>query len=332
MRTAGAILSFWILSEIFALRAYGQTFEDGYQPYMRNQYPVAELQFKAALKKVNTKEDQAFILKFIGICQYMRSDKKLAAASFFQAVSLDRGITVDESEVLDPGVISFFTALKSKWIKENRFVTPPPVAQAPAAPAQAAAASPQEKTSGASAKSQKVAKSSKMALAAKSQAKTRDPKQRDPDSRFSIAHLLPLGTGQFYNGSYILGSAFAAVEIFGIYRFLDLNNQIKERDELEVKVAQDERLTADQILTFNEENKTFISDLKSDRTAALGIFVGFWAIGIIEAIINAPQPEKVEVVSANMSRMPAQAAVKWNGSWLPNNGGQWLLQMHVALP
>jgi len=78
------------LGLMFAGQGQAQTFEEGYQSYMRNQFPVAELQFRAAVKKAKTKEDRAFIQKFIGICQFMRGDKKSAANSFFEALNSGR--------------------------------------------------------------------------------------------------------------------------------------------------------------------------------------------------------------------------------------------------
>lgn len=345
------IIYLGMLAGLSATEAYGQTFEDGYQTYMRNQYPVAELQFKAALKKAKTKEDMAFILKFIGICQYMRGDKKQAGTSFYQAVGYDRGLTVEESEVLDPGVLSFFESIKARWAKDQQHAAamPPKPQPAPAAspnpapptptptpaptPAPAAQAA-QAKTAAKPAQSSAKAPS-KVALKAKPKplgsAHASEINHSDGSS-FSFFHLLPFGGGQFYNQSYLLGSTFALIEAYGLYSYLNLQKKIKDRQSIEASVTADERFTPEQISTFVTENGQYIDDLKKDQSLSLALFLGTWAIGIGEAVWNAPTPSSGTSASQSSKIPPSPSPFRWAAGWSPAARGQWQVHMQIALP
>lgn len=336
------IFSLCILGALSAGQAYAQTFEEGYQTYMRNKYPVAELQFKAALKKATTKEDMAFILKFIGICQYMRGDKKLAASSFFQAVNYDRGITVDESEVLDPSVVGFFDFLKNKWIKENAFAqqsqtlpapAPPPAAAAAATAAKPAADPAASKAAPKSPSSPKAPVKPTVALKAKTKASPAahpHPMEKTGEGgQFSFFHLTPFGGGQFYNGSYVLGSGFALLQAYGLYSFVDLQKRIDERQGLDALVQNDSRLNPEQITQFMSDNSSYIIDLKSDQTLALSLFLGAWAVSIGEAIFNAaPSPVAVEG-DPKKAMQPTTPPFRWAAGWSRTG---WQLHMQMDLP
>lgn len=266
------LLSLMLLS----LPAKAQTFEDGYQSYVRNQFPVAELQFKNALKKTNADEEKAFILKFIGICQYMRGDKRGAANSFTQSVQLDRSVQIDSEEVLDPTVVSYFNAIKSR--------VPPEAKKSPKAVEASPAPQQQPKQIQQAPKrklTKKKRKNSSMALAAEMKS------LEDKPNKIGIMHFLPLGLPQVANGSYILASGFAGLQLYSLYSMYDAQKVAKERSSLNVVVRDSEGLTEEQRQSFYKENNAYVDELKKQKNLAIAGFGALWVISVAEGIINA---------------------------------------------
>lgn len=332
----------WIgLGLLMSSHLEAQTFEDGYQSYMRNQYPVAELQFKSALKKAKAKEDMAFIQKFIGICQYMRGDRNQAAATFYQALANDRNLAIDEEEVLDPSVVNFFNFLKNKWAKEpmaaaprpNQAQTaakspdspPPPAAQPKASNSLAAKAGP--KTSLKARK--KIAKND----AAASSGDEGTP-AKSSRSRLSFWHFLPFGAGQFYNGSYWIGSGFALAETYTLYKYMDLDSQISERQGLDAQVRDNPGIGEERKEEFFLQNKSFISRLKKDQSLHLALFAGLWVGGVVDAVLRAPAPTQASSSKQKgLALSPRDSSTRFHGTWLPDaRGGTWLVQLELSDP
>lgn len=281
----------WIIVIWFGLRpaaGSAQTFEDGYQSYVRNQFPVAELQFKGALKKARTDEDKAFILKFIGICQYMRGDKKSASGSFVQSVRMDSNVQIDEEEVLDPSVVPFFNSIKNRVGSEPKKKVaadppPPPKPTPKPAPKKVAKSSSKSKS-----KSKSLASDSIMTLPDDSLIEEKPERK----GRINFLHFLPFGVGQFVNGSPLLGSAFAAGEIGALYLMFDADKTIKEREGLNDLVANREGLNDQQREDFYKENNAFIATVKNQKNLALVGFVAIWAAGATEAVLNSPDRKR----------------------------------------
>lgn len=276
----------WLMSLILgclllSLPAYAQTFEDGYQSYMRNQFPVAELQFKSALRKATADEDKAILLKFIGICQYMRGDKKNSQSSFIQALNADRSIAIEAEDVLDPGVITYFNAIKSHIGPElKKKKAQPPVAKATPAPA---ASPPRPKARKKPAKSK--GSESIMGL-------NDNDVVEDKTRKVSVMQLLPFGFPQFYNDSYWLGSGVAALQVYSLYSILDANKTIKEREGLNQVVATKEGLTDEQRQAFFRENNSFVNKVKSQKDLAIISFSALWIASITESILMHRPPAK----------------------------------------
>lgn len=258
---------------LFSLPAKAQTFEDGYQSYVRNQFPVAELQFKNALKRATASEEKAFILKFIGICQYMRGDKRNAGGSFQQSLSLDRTIQIDADEVLDPSVVSFFMQIKSRM--------PPEVKKKP----KAVAAAPVQ-TPGPSPVKKKVKKKKK----SESSLNIADDQAFGKKRGIGILHFLPFGMPQIANESYLLGSGFAGLQLFAIYSIFDADKITTERQGLNEVVRTKEGLTDEQRDSFYKENNAYIGELKKQKNLALAGFSALWVISVAEGIINNKAP------------------------------------------
>jgi hypothetical protein len=326
------------LGLMFAGQSQAQTFEEGYQSYMRNQFPVAELQFRAAVKKARTKEDRAFIQKFIGICQFMRGDKKAAANSFFEALSYDRNITIDEEEVLDPGVVSFFAVIKTRWLNtpEGRAATAPPpapaakpatpppvaVAQAPKPPVQEAPAPkavPQE------------AKAAPAPVEKPKKKKTKDAAKADEGGRMiSWMHFMPFGLGQFHNESYLLGSAFAAGQVFAIYQVMSLDKQITDEKAQNQEVANNPNILQADKDQFLLENSGYIDGLTSDKSNAATAFAALYVAGVAQALIFAPRHPAADDAGPETSKKRRRNPI--STAWLPgNSGGTYLVQLRLNL-
>lgn len=296
----------WIIMIWIGLRpaaASAQTFEDGYQSYVRNQFPVAELQFKGALKKAKTDEDKAFIQKFIGICQYMRGDKKGANISFIQSVRLDSNVQIDEEEVLDPSVVPFFNSIKGKVNAEEKKRDKEKekererekVASSPPPPRPVQPRPSPKKSQKSASKSSKSRKTnvSDSAMSLPDDTLVAEKSER---SSFNYLHLLPFGAGQFANGSPILGSTFAAAEIAALYVFFDANNTIAERENLNTVVANKEGLNDQQREDFYKANNAFIATVKNQKNLALLSFFALWAAGSTESILHAPKKSNVTLL------------------------------------
>lgn len=273
----------WLMSLILgclllSLPAYAQTFEDGYQSYVRNQFPVAELQFKNALRKATVDEDKAVLLKYIGICQYMHGDKKNAQQSFSQALKSDASITIESEDVLDPSVITFFSGIKARLgpelKKKQKDKEKEKIAQSqaqsaaltkPQTPPQSNfSQSPKSKTK---AKKAKVKGSESIMGLADSNIVV-DDKSR----KISVLQFLPLGLPQVHNDKYLLAGGFAALQLFTLYSMFDADKTIKDRQALNGVVANKEGLTDEQREAFYKENNSFISKVSGQKKSCTGWF------------------------------------------------------------
>ncbi|MBC7532491.1 MAG: hypothetical protein H7318_13030 [Oligoflexus sp.] len=313
----------WLMSLILgclllSLPAYAQTFEDGYQSYVRNQFPVAELQFKNALRKATVDEDKAVLLKYIGICQYMRGDKKNAQQSFAKALKSDSGITIESEDVLDPSVITFFSGIKarigSELKKKQKAVQPPSVAfgSAPNPGKPQAQTQPQSsfsETAKPKTKKKKTAKAkgSESIMGLADSSIVVDDKSR----KISFMQFLPFGLPQVHNDKYFLAGGVAALQIFTLYSMIDADKTIKDHRGLNAIVVSKEGLTDEQREAFYSKNNRFITKVKGQKNMALAGFVTIWGLSIAESFLfpksssrgtaghSSPQQSLNPIVQAN---------------------------------
>jgi hypothetical protein len=327
------------LGLMFAGQSQAQTFEEGYQSYMRNQFPVAELQFRAAVKKAKTKEDRAFIQKFIGICQFMRGDKKSAANSFLGALNSDSKITIDEEEVLDPGVVSFFAVIKTRWLNtpEGRATAAPapapvakPVAPPPMAVAQASKPAVQEAPPPPKAVPQEP-KAAPAPVEKPKKKKSKEAAKADEGGRMiSWMHFMPLGLGQFHNDSYLLGSAFAAGQVFALYQVLSLDKQIADEKAQSQEVADNPNILQAEKDKFLLDNSGYIDGLTSDKSTAATVFAALYVASVAQALIFAPRHPVVDDAGPETSKKPRRNPI--STAWIPgNSGGIYLVQLRLNL-
>ncbi len=305
--------------------AVAQTFEEGYQAYMRNQFPVAELQFKEALKTAKTKEDKAFILKFIGICQFMRGDRKLSAASFYQAVQFDRSLTIDEEEVLEPSVVAFFQSVKSRVPNE---VPAPKGASVPAESSAAQTQTPQPPA----AAGPKLVKPTKKKFVKKDSIESTGSGSTSSD--FSWWYLLPFGAGQFANQNYLLGSAVAGGHVFFLYRTLTLQKKIVDQQDLLSETLASPAYTDVEKNEFQVLSSDYIEQIRKDKGLAQAGFVGLWLVSGVQAYFAGRSIAKeTNPTSPAASPTTESSAVLWEPMYLPSNrGGTFVMRWTAAIP
>ena len=126
------------LSLFFATSGLAQSYNAGLTKYQRGDYKAAERSLLQALSKEMPDQTRASSYKVLGICQYKLGNKNGAKKSFKSAIALDANLTIEESEVIDPTVISHFKRAKKEYIAAN----PPPAALPEATPRSASRASP----------------------------------------------------------------------------------------------------------------------------------------------------------------------------------------------
>jgi len=338
-----------LLGIMLSSRGGAQTFEEGYQSYMRNQFPVAEFQFRSALKKAKTKEDRAFIQKFMGICQFMRGDKKSAANTFYEALGSDRNVTIDEEEVLDPGVVAFFNVIKTRWSSspEGLAAAKGPAHQgtalapknpgAPLAPG-VPKTTAQEPLPAAKVAVQETKPASPATVPAEPKTKKKKIKEALSTSKpeevsriFSWMHLMPFGLGQFHNESYFLGSAVALGQVYSLYQYQFLSSQIIKEQKQNREVEENPNVLQSRKDEFLLENANYISGLKKDRDTSGTLFAALWVGGVIEAYISAPRYRASEAATSPESsrKIPSKSI---GTAWLPNSlGGTYLVQVQFNL-
>ncbi|WP_141734808.1 hypothetical protein [Oligoflexus tunisiensis] len=324
------------LGLMFAGPLQAQTFEEGYQSYMRNQFPVAELQFRAAAKRARSREDRAFIMKFIGICQYMRGDKKSAANTFYEALGSDRNVTVDEEEVLDPGVVSFFNVIKARWLNtpEGRAATAPPPAPKPAVPVAVAPKPAPQETAPAQRPAAPEPKAAPPVAEKSKRKKARDKdasKSEESGRMISWMHFMPFGLGQFHNESYLLGSAFAAGQVFALYSYGVLDKQIADERAQNRQGEDNPNILQAEKDEFLLANADYIAGLTEDRNSAGTVFAALYVAGVAQALIFAPQhPATDEGEGPETSKRPRKRAI--STAWIPGGtGGTYLVQLRLNL-
>ena len=110
--------------------------------------------------------------------------------------------------------------------------------------------------------------------------------------------FLPFGAGQFQNDNPLLGVAFAAGQITGLYLYFDASQQVEEfgaeadRRSEEIQQAIDNASASEQEQLQQEgalelaQYETAISELEQRKTIGIGMFAGLWAASTIEAIVN----------------------------------------------
>ena len=294
--------------------ANAQTYNDAYQQYIKSDYKGAIATLNKVVKSAFAKEELAPAFKLLGIVQYMDGNKKAASAAFRLALRNDPNISISASEVLDESVVEFFIDQKTimedemlmKRMREEERKTPPAAAgaspnaggkgagkAAPTTPADDAAFDPgvPSKAKESTPKSKKMSKNPKNAPD-KLSASPKGKAASSGGTGFSIAQLLPLGIGQFYNHSYWLGTLIGAAQVgAGVAWFLfdqNINKAIANSDAIQNDPAYTQ---AEKDTAYNNA-ATYTKNGRGQQTYCLIAIGGFWAAGALEAVISGRKPTK----------------------------------------
>lgn len=258
---ARSIIIYIALSSTGFSQGAGQPyFEKGYQAYMRNQFPPAEFFFKKAYRKATTSEDKAFILKYLGITQFMKGNKKGSSQAFNNALKLDPTLRIDSEEVLDASVIVFFQEVKISFLQRYK---------------------PNNKDL-----SQVSPDKKKKRKKRKKKNKNRSEKGSD-DSWFNIAHLAPFGVPQLYNGQYLLGAFYGGGQVVSAALYIQRLAQISTEKSESASVAADASIADEQKNDFLEKNSDYIGTLESDADTAIISFGLLYTASVIHGMVSA---------------------------------------------
>ncbi|MFW7379941.1 MAG: hypothetical protein ACOH5I_14100 [Oligoflexus sp.] len=314
---------------------------------MRNQFPVAEAHFKRAFSSSKTREDRAFILKFLGISQFMRGDKRQAANSFYQAFMNDQKTAIYQEEVLDPTVVDFYNTLKVKWTQtlakrqQVREPAVPPLPSSRQADNQPTEDITSAESISATSRMERLRASQKPRTASRDRSKTRS--SRD----ISWMHFMPFGIGQFYNEQYVLGTFYLGTQIFAGGLYMRRNSQVAEETSKKDRVLETEGI--------DQADKDEFSTLIDDRISLLEQEAGYaimgfglsWGVSILHGILSAPTITET-VTYQRQKTLPPHLKLKnhetlddWYVSHTPtrnyfhisprSNGG-WLLHFSIDIP
>lgn len=103
--------------------------------------------------------------------------------------------------------------------------------------------------------------------------------------------ILPFGAGQFQNGSFFLGSAFAAGEI-GALAWWYTNKQDADAAITEFESYKQSGATDAEKADYSKQVEAYVAEKRQNQNIGLIGFGGLYVIGVGEAIINAPEPPK----------------------------------------
>lgn len=107
-----------------------------------------------------------------------------------------------------------------------------------------------------------------------------------------VIALLPFGAGQYQNESYILGALFTGAEI-GALTWFWLNKQDADAAVATAEeVNNDDEYTDEEKEEFVNETNEYVANKRQQQDIGLYGFLGLWAIGAGEAIINKPNPKR----------------------------------------
>lgn len=324
------------------LQAQTQAFEAGYQAYMRNQFPVAEAHFKRALTATKTREDRAFILKFLGISQYMRGDRKQAANTFYQAFMNDPRTSIYLEEVLDPSVVEFYNSLKTRWVQQ---------AQARQKQLEQQRSTVRDQAPPLPSSRQQMSQEPGRTPDRRQQARTarhRQPSRADESRKkssrdISWLHFMPFGAGQFYNGQYIWGGLYLGAQVFSVGLYLQRDQQIRtdtksKNDFLDEPTGSE----ADQN-QYLEDLDDRINLLEREAENALIGFGLSYGISILHGIISAPRQGEKSMGSLSPTGLElakherldhwyqSHPAPRSQLAIYPGSNGSWLVRMNLHL-
>jgi hypothetical protein len=108
----------------------------------------------------------------------------------------------------------------------------------------------------------------------------------------SLAHFLPLGVGQFYNGDYLLGTLFLGTQLYAGAVIVQANQDIQQAENNEqaaIRRAQvDPTVSEEDLLAFSQAKQAFVKDKEERLNLAIGAAAGTYVFGVLHALIMRP--------------------------------------------
>ena len=240
------------------------------------------------------------LFKLYGMCQFMEGKPQLAKRYFAKALKADRSLNISPKETRKPALVRLFKKSKGTY-KNNARKQEQPFAQTYNDDPFGAELNKPVQSQNKSQKSQLERRPpSQYGLSSK------PAQESDADDTNYFLLAMPLGIGQFVNGSYILGGVIGAVELGAAYYwFSGVQAEEQALDEATNEVVQLERKDS-----FDAEEVNAISSNYSEKSAAaqqqqtMGLAILGLAVigGAIEAISNAPETGIKSKKKANRQR------------------------------
>ncbi len=139
--------------------------------------------------------------------------------------------------------------------------------------------------------------------------------EREP---VSIAHFLPLGIGQFYNGDYLLGTLFLGTQLYAGAVIVQANQDIQQAEDNEqaaIRRSQvDPTVTPDDLLAFSEAKQAFVKEKQERLNLAVGAAAGTYVFGLVHALIMRPYvlPANVSMQILPMENQGLELNMHWD--------------------
>jgi tetratricopeptide (TPR) repeat protein len=134
----------------------------------------------------------------------------------------------------------------------------------------------------------------------------------------SLAHFLPLGVGQFYNGDYLLGTVVLATQLYAGTVIFQANQDIQQAEDNEqaaIRRAQvDPSVTPEDLLAFSQAKQAFVKEKQERLNFALGAAAGSYVFGVVHALIMRPYilPTTVTMQLQPTIHHGLQLDLRWN--------------------
>ena len=121
---------------LISTTTFAQSYDAGFTKYQRGDFKGAERSLLQALSKEVPIITKVKTLKILGICQFKLGNKNGAAKSFKDGLAVDRELSIDANEVIDPSIVDFFKRTKQEYVLANpQFsATPTPTVAASSPP------------------------------------------------------------------------------------------------------------------------------------------------------------------------------------------------------
>ncbi len=105
----------------------------------------------------------------------------------------------------------------------------------------------------------------------------------------SFFHLLPLGAGQIYNESYLLGGTIFAIHVYAAYSILEAQqNMQRAADNLTTAYKRNDN-TPEQLTAYAAQIDAYTAEQQTAQTRAALIFGGSYLFGVVQAVLMRPE-------------------------------------------